>query len=347
MDVLIEKVKIDCPFCNKEHILEKRKRDTVGIVKGEQINFEEEYFLCNITETDENEFVTAKMMDENLLKARDEYRKKHDLLTSTQIKEIREKYKLTQAEFSFLLGVGEVTITRYESKSIQEEAYDKLMRLIDKDALLALDYLERNKSKFKDVKFRKTENNIKEVINKDTYNYLNIQEIYTKYIEYEGKSICNGFKEIDIDKIESVLKYVAQRMNNLYKVKLMKILWYIDFIYYKNHKKSMMGLVYSHQRMGALPIGFDEIIKLPSIIIDEQMKEYDGEYKSCYHILPNEQYKTKKLLKEELIIIDKVLNKFATYNTDEIVNYMHKEKAYQDTKQNDIIKYDLAEYISL
>ena len=80
---------------------------------------------------------------------------------------------------------------------------------------------------------------------------------------------------------------------------------------------------------------------------DEQMKEYDGEYKSCYHILPNEQYKTKKILKEELIIIDKVLNKFATYNTDEIVNYMHKEKAYQDTKQNDIIKYDLAEYISL
>ena len=43
----------------------------------------------------------------------------------------------------------------------------------------------------------------------------------------------------------------------------------------------------------------------------------------------------------------KVVNKFATYNTDEIVNYMHKEKAYQDTKQNDIIKYDLAEYISL
>ena len=39
MDVLIEKVKIDCHFCNKEHILEKRKRDTVGIVKGEQINF--------------------------------------------------------------------------------------------------------------------------------------------------------------------------------------------------------------------------------------------------------------------------------------------------------------------
>ena len=45
--------------------------------------------------------------------------------------------------------------------------------------------------------------------------------------------------------------------------------------------------------------------------------------------------------------MNKVLNKFATYNTDEIVNYMHKEKAYEDTKQNDIIKYDLAEYISL
>lgn len=347
MDILIEKIKVDCPFCNKEHILEKRKRNTIGIVKGEQINFEEEYFLCNITESDENEFVTAKIMDENLLRARDEYRKKHNLLTSKQIREIRGKYKLTQAEFSFLLGVGEITITRYESKSIQDETYDKLMRLIDKDALLALDYLEKNKSKFKDAKYKIIENNIKEVINKDTYNYLNVQEIYAKYIKYGDENICNGFKKININKIEAVLKYVAQRMNNLYKVKLMKILWYIDFIYYKNYKKSMMGLVYSHQKMGALPIGADEIIKLPSIIIDEQIKEYDGEYKSCYHILPNEEYKTKKLSKDELIIIDKILKKFAMYNANEIVNYMHKEKAYQYTKQNDIIKYDLANYITL
>ncbi len=347
MDMLIEKVKIDCPFCNEEHVVEKRKRTTLGIIKNEQVNYEEQYFLCNRTESNENEFVTAKLMDENLLNARDKYRRNHNLLTSKQIKEIREKYKLTQAEFSFLLGLGEITITRYESKLIQNETYDKLIRLIDENALFALESLKENKSKFTNNRYEEIENNIKKIINENTYNYLNVQEIYTKYIEYEDETIYNGFKKINIDKIEAVLKYIAERVDNLYKVKLMKILWYIDFIYYKTYKKSMMGLVYSHQKMGALPIGFDEIIKLPALIIDEQMKKYDGEYKSCYHILPNKKYRTKNLLEKEIIVVDKVLNKFSKFNTDEIVDYMHKEKAYQDTKPNQIIEYSMAEYINI
>ena len=219
MDILIEKVKIDCPFCNEEHIVEKRKRTTVGLIKDEQVNYEEQYFLCNKTQSNENEFVTAKLMDENLQNARDKYRKNHNLLTSKQIKEIREKYKLTQAEFSFLLGLGEITITRYESKLIQNETYDKLIRLIDENALFALESLKENKGKFTNNRYEDIENNIKRIINENTYNYLNVQEIYTKYIEYEDETIYNGFKKISIDKIEAVLKYVAERIDNLYKVK--------------------------------------------------------------------------------------------------------------------------------
>ena len=32
-----------------------------------------------------------------------------------------------------LLGVGDVTVTRYETKQIQDEAHDKIMRLIDEN----------------------------------------------------------------------------------------------------------------------------------------------------------------------------------------------------------------------
>lgn len=32
--------------------------------------------MCTVTEDEENEFVSAKMMDENLLRAKDAYRKK-------------------------------------------------------------------------------------------------------------------------------------------------------------------------------------------------------------------------------------------------------------------------------
>lgn len=347
MDKLIKKVEMDCPFCNKNHTIEKRKRTTESIIKKERVTYQEEYYLCTETNEEENEFVNAKLMDENLLKARDVYRKNKGLLTSKDIKDIRKKYNLTQAEFSHLLGLGEITITRYESKLIQDETYDKIIRLIGGNALLALDCLKENKDKFKSHRFNEIEENIKTIIKEDTYNYLNVQEIYTKYVQYEKESILNGFTKINISKLNSVLKYISEKMDNLFKVKLMKILWYIDFIYYKTYNKSITGLVYLHERMGALPIGFDEIIKLPSIKVDEQIKEYDGEYKSCYHILPNKNYKTHKLSENETNIIDKIIEKFYSFDTNEIVYYMHKEKAYTDTIQNQIIDYSFAKYINI
>ena len=48
----------------------------------------------------------------------------------------------------------------------------------------------------------------------------------------------------------------------------MKLLWYIDSIAYKENKKSLTGLVYTHQKMGALPIAYDELLKLPSIKVE-------------------------------------------------------------------------------
>lgn len=346
---LIERVMYDCPFCEKEHLLEKRTRKNKVKIKEDLIEYDEVYLLCPETDEEENEFVTAKMMDENLIKARDNYRRKHGLLTSTEIKEIREKYKITQAEFSFLLGLGEITVTRYETKLIQDATYDKLMRLVSDNAMLALEYLESNKEKFKNKeRYSVIENNIKHVILKYTFEYLNIQEIEAKYVDYQKESIENGYQLLNIEKVEELIYYIALKCCNLYKVKLMKILWYIDNEYFKKFCKSLSGLVYTHQKLGALPIAYDELIKLPSIKVEEEVNEYNGDYYTGYHILPNKEYKSKNILSVEAKnICNKIIKKFNNFSTKDIVNYMHKEKAYTDTKTNEVIDFSYAKYITL
>lgn len=87
-EYLIERVEMDCPICDRIHLLEKRKRDTQGIVKGDIVDYEEIFYLCPVTHEEENEFVPASLMDENLLRARDAYRKSKGLLTSYEISEI-------------------------------------------------------------------------------------------------------------------------------------------------------------------------------------------------------------------------------------------------------------------
>jgi len=76
-DYLINTVEMDCPICNRVHLVEQRKRLTQSIVKDKVVNYEEIYFLCPLSDKEENEFVPAGLMDENLLRARDSYRKKY------------------------------------------------------------------------------------------------------------------------------------------------------------------------------------------------------------------------------------------------------------------------------
>ena len=346
-DILIEKIKEDCPICNKIHLVEKRKRINKIKIKDEIIEYEEFYLLCPKTNEEENEYANAELMDTNLLNARDAYRKQKNLLTSQEIKAIRKKYGITQLEMAQLLGLGEVTITRYETKQIQDEAHDKIMKLIDENALMALDYLEKNKESFKNKeRYEIIENNIKRVILKETLNYLNKQEIEAKYVDYSKETIENGNKILDINKIETITNYIAQNYPNLYKVKLMKLLWYIDCISYKEDNKSLTGLVYTHQKMGALPIAYDEILKLPSIEVQEEIIEKE-DYFMCYHISPNDNYRGKNLNSKEKNICDRVINKFKNFNTKELVDYMHKEKAYVETNTNDVIDFSYAKFINI
>ena len=67
---------------------------------------------------------------ENDKKVYDEYKRRNNLLTSSQVEEIRDSFGLSQKSFAKLLGFGEKTITRYENGSIQDYAHDNLIRLI-------------------------------------------------------------------------------------------------------------------------------------------------------------------------------------------------------------------------
>ena len=71
------------------------------------------------------------------------YRRKHGLLSANDIRAIRERFGLTQAEFASLLRLGANTLSRWESgRNVQTEAMDTLLRLI-RDLPGSIDYLRR------------------------------------------------------------------------------------------------------------------------------------------------------------------------------------------------------------
>lgn len=339
---LIRKIHMPCPLCDKTHEVEERKRITTITLKGEEVTYEEKFYFCTNAAENENEFENGAMTNENLLNARNAYRVKMGLLTSDEIVAIRENYGLSQVDLAKLLGWGEATISRYESKAIQDEAYDTMLRLIKDNPLQALESLKKNSEKFSVKKRLEIRAKIVEKLDSYGKEFLTRQTFEGEYANFEEPSDSNGFAILNIDKIEAMISYLAQKVNNLFKVKLMKMLWYSDVLSFAEIGRSMSGLVYRHEAMGALPVGHYSLMNLENLNVQEEMS-YN--YDTMLHVYPVANMDYSVLTDEEKVILDKVIIKFKDYKTKDIVDYMHDEKAYIETKPREIIPFSLAKEI--
>lgn len=341
-NTLVKKIHMDCPLCDKVHEVEERKRNAIITIKGEEVAYEERFYFCANADEDENEFETGVMTNENLLNARNAYRVKHGLLTSDEIVEIRENYGLSQIDLARLLGWGEATISRYESKAIQDEAYDTMLRFIKDNPLKALEFLKKNSNKFSEMKKQEIKSKIIEKLDSYGKEYLTRQTFEGEYANFQEPSDANGFTTLNIDKLEVMISYIAKDVPNLFKVKLMKMLWYSDVLAFIKNGCSMTGLVYRHEPMGALPIGHYSLMNLENLNVQEE-ESYN--YDTMLHIYPGIDVDYSILTDGDKEILDEVISKFKTFKAKDIVEYMHEEKAYKETTAGAIIPFSLAKEI--
>jgi putative zinc finger/helix-turn-helix YgiT family protein len=129
-----------CPRCGTS-MGERRARLSFP-VNGEQVSVPSSLHL-RCPKCDE---VVLRFGDANRLRedAIEIYRKKHGLLSADELRAMRERFGLTQAELARLLRLGANTISRWESgRNVQTEAMEMLLRLI-RDLPGSLDYLRRH-----------------------------------------------------------------------------------------------------------------------------------------------------------------------------------------------------------
>ncbi len=96
-------------------------------------------------------FQDAKRLHED---ATEIYRRKHGLLSANEIRAIRERFDLNQADLARLLRLGANTVSRWESgRNVQIAAMDTLLRLI-RDLPGSIDYLRPGRLKASERKLK-------------------------------------------------------------------------------------------------------------------------------------------------------------------------------------------------
>ncbi|MBQ7327736.1 MAG: DUF4065 domain-containing protein [Clostridia bacterium] len=325
---------IFCKECGMEHSVKLVQCETVAIIRDEKVTYTEQFYYCEQTE---ERFETSNQINSNLLAARDAYRVKNNLLTSLEIKEIRKKFDLTQEELSIVAGFGAKTVTRYETKQIQDESNDSILRMFNNDYNFALEQVQRQKDKLSTVRYSEISARITGFITILMNEILVEKALKNDYIGYSLSGWYNGDNIISIEKIKNMMIMFAQNTDSVSKVKLMKLFWYCDALSYIMYQKSISGMVYKHRDYGALPIGWDKLISFNCV----KKEEYIYEGNLCTRFLPKDYIDVNKdvFSDEEYEVINLVCNKFKRIGAKELSDIMHQEDIYKNTEDGEILNF--------
>lgn len=90
-------------------------------------------------------------------------------------------------------------------------------------------------------------------------------------------------------------------------------------------------------------MGHSSIIDLK----DVPCEEVDIGETSAYHFSLTGEKNFSALSKEEKDILDFVIEKLGKMSKNEIIDFMHKERAYVETAPRDVIQFKYAEYLQI
>lgn len=327
-----------CPACMKIHDVSIVNLEERAEFKGQSVTFVATYEYCQLAD----EYIeTEELIKQNDLTMKNAYRKQNDLLTSEEIVAIRERYDVSQKDFSEILDWGGATITRYENHHVQDRVHDDVLCKLATDPNWFIQLLNRKKGQIPDKAFLKYLQKARAAYQQQKNEYLK-DTIRALYSNMTGLETTGGV-ELDLDKVVAMVNYLAAGVDRLFKVKLMKLLWYSDILHFKRHGRGISGLAYRALPLGAVPYGHEEILQMDGIVFEERIF---GE-NLAYQFMPKPGFKVDELTQTEIQVMNDIMRELGKLKSDTIVKRMHEEDAYRCTNKNSIILYSYAQNLSL
>ena len=333
-----------CPNCEEYTETTFGVENEVYNVRGEPTEIEAEVVTCQKCR---EKIFNEERDSRNLEKAYSQYRKKHNLLSQSEIRTIREKYGLSQRALSRLLGWGEITIHRYENGAIQDNVHDSLLRFIeDPENMQRLS--EANRNKLPSYVVARLENKIASFLEEDKEQAFQVS--FERYVSHQHVDSTSGFKEYDLEKLENMILYLVKRLDGVLKTKLNKLLWYCDFLNFKETSLSISGSQYLRLQYGPVPNNYDFITDMMrdeglldkmEVIFNARAGVVGEEFTALAE--PQEDMFSEK----ELQVMNFVADTFRNYTSKRIMDKSHQETAYTKCEDGDIISYEYAKELSL
>lgn len=336
-------MRVYCPYCKKEVEYKIEKKDLKEF-RGIEVNTFENIAICN--ECNQDLYVN-EIEDENNERIYQIYREKANIIKPEDIIKLREKYDISQRELTSILGFGKMTINRYERGGLPTKSQSDYIKLLiendDKFIEKAKEAYEKNNINDKTYNKIISEEVEKDISKKEVQD--NIRR-YLKSVLNRKPDIYNGYKSLDLEKIENIISYIASKVKNLTITSLNKYLWYIDMLSFNERTVAITGLTYQNQKFGPTIVykKYDELSLLDDKYTREDIETENG---NTTKIISNNNFKLDKISSSEKEIIDTIIKLLKDKNVTDISEISHREDGWKKTKRFEQISFEYAMNLKL
>lgn len=331
-------MKVYCPYCKKEVEYKIEKRELKEF-RGIEVNIFENVAICN--ECNQDLYVN-KIEDENNERIYKIYREKANIIKAEDIVKLREKYDISQRELTAILGLGKMTINRYERGGLPTKSQSDYIKLLIENEDK---FIEKVKEAYENNNI--TEKTYKKIVaegQEENISKKRVQENIRRYLKEvlnRKPDIYNGYKSLDLEKVENIISYIASKVKNLTITSLNKYLWYIDMLSFNKRAVAITGLTYQNQKFGPTIVykKYDEL----SLLDDKyQREDIETENGNTTKIISNENFNLDKINDSEKEIIDTIIKLLKNKKVTDISEMSHREDGWKKTKRLEKISFEYA-----
>ncbi|MFH1048119.1 MAG: type II toxin-antitoxin system antitoxin SocA domain-containing protein [Patescibacteria group bacterium] len=152
---------------------------------------------------------------------------------------------------------------------------------------------------------------------------------------------------INEKKYKNIVLFFANKIKNgtLGKLKLMKLLYFLDFDFFEKYGQSVSKDEYLRFENGPVPRMAEKILKqMNGKEIKISKIKIGAGYNDKHHIEPLKDFDINQFSKEELMMLEEIADKWERFSGSEMKTASHGEAPWIATEPNKIIDYNLAYY---
>ena len=317
----MEKI-IKSPFTEGNAALHKKIKSMT--FRKEEYDVYDFYYKCEDTG---KEFSTTETGDLTMKQLYNRYREKNDILFPDQIISLREKYGLSSAKMSSILGFGPNIYKSYEKGDIPNKSNSTLLN-VAKDPKQFYSIAEKSKQlSIKEL------NDLEEIISKNFKE--NSGSGSEKYLRINSDEInqYTGYVQRNFEKFANMVLFFIED-GRTFATRLNKYLFYSDFRFYSMTGSSISGYSYCAIDNGPVP---DEYKRLYWKLWEKGFidnKEITISNKTFERFVPAKEFNRDLFTQKELKVIKKVYDDLRYKKTEEIIELSHKEKGWIENEKS-------------